>query len=111
MKELRFTQEELREQIIGINGEWEILKRILSELLRQFNGHGKRGNLFTQVHQIKSNKLSGENDTLNSKDLSDESHLNTTIAEIALGTFAFLGQLFANIVTIGLYGVYMQLQP
>lgn len=107
VKELRFNQEELRAQISGINNEWETLENNLSELLRQFNGMDSEETYQQKIIKSGVKRLSGENDSLNDRELHEEYPLHATISEVALGTFAFLGQLFANIVTIGLYGVYM----
>ena len=107
VKELHINQDKLHDQIIGITGEWEVLETNLSELLSQFNDMENEETYSQKVFKSRVTKLSGENDNLNSRELGEESRLNTTIAEVALGIFAFLGQLFANIVTIGLYGVYM----
>ena len=107
VKELHINQDKLHDQIIGITGEWDVLETNLSELLSQFKDMDNEETFSQKGLKSRVKTLSGENDKLNDKELSEESRLNTTVSEVALGIFAFLGQLFANIVTIGLYGVYM----
>lgn len=106
VKELKINQDDLNRQIYQLNQEWDALDYELSDLLQKFSTGSE--DVYNQIgFKTDLEKLSAKNGTLQHMEIRADYKVAASIGEVALGTIAFLGQLLANIATLGMYGVFM----
>lgn len=107
VKELNIVQGELKDQIADLNQEWEALENNLGDLSEQVMQLNGQDDDQLKLCQDRLAQIADKNKTLNCKEIGVDHPTVKTIASIALGTIAFLGQLLANVCTLFLYGVYV----
>ena len=103
VKELKIIQENLLKQALELTHKWNDVEKKLTNLLDQFQNVNDE-----KKNEIKRelNKLADEKYALEGKSIRVDYKAASSLSEVALGTIAFVGQLFSNIITIGLHGVY-----
>jgi ElaB/YqjD/DUF883 family membrane-anchored ribosome-binding protein len=101
--ELKVEGQKLREQAGVLKGEWNRLEKELEALLESQSSQSA-----FSVKTLKSRltKLDGEIEQLASREVHLDYHMAATVGGVALGTIEFIGQLIANVLTIGLWGAY-----
>lgn len=105
IKELNIIQADLQNQVAALGVKWNDLEKELHNLLKKAesskgsNGDDKKLTQTIQTFRVKKLGIEG-------KSVEADYEIPPSIAEIALGTITFVGQLLANISTLFLYGVY-----
>lgn len=106
IRKLEVIQDDLHKQIGKLNDRWNQLEKDLTSLLDDVSALNE-GDSIPAHYKSSINKWSVEKDHLANKELAyHNSEIAASITEIALGPILFIGQLIANILTLGLYGVY-----
>ena len=107
MKELKIEQDNLLDQIQDLNEAWDDLEQEFTNLMQELStldpNDEKKLQEFNAKLGLSNQHWKGlENRKIEQAD--NESSVG--VADVALGTIAFVGHLFANILTLGIYGVY-----
>lgn len=106
VKKLVHAQGDLQRQADKLTTDWDVLIGQFKGVIEQWNDleyedtESEFENTLEAWNSIRRN-LSGEDAAIKV-----DVNLSASISEVALGTITFIGQLFANILTLGLYGVY-----
>ncbi len=102
IKELKIIQMNLQQQANQIASEWEELENKFTGLLKKMQS----GNLDGSSLKKEIQQFSLDQARLKRQKIQADYEVSPSISEVALGTIAFIGNLFLNIATVGLYGVY-----
>lgn len=104
IRKLEVIQDDLYKQIEVLDGRWDALEKQLTTLLGNVNALKENDWIPTDYKDL-ADELENEKNDLAS-DMLQHFEVATSITEIAIGPIVFIGQLVANILTLGLYGVY-----
>lgn len=105
-RQLKIIQDDLQSQVAQFNERWDDLESTLSDILGEMRHASEKDTENAQHLKGRLDKLSLKVEQLQEETLEPKVEAAATLSEIALGIIAFLGQWIANIVTLGLYGVY-----
>jgi hypothetical protein len=102
VKELKITQENLKSQLSTLEKKLDALELGLTEELKKLEGDID----LSKVQTLKVRLNQFVRDEFIDKKFEVNSESAASLTKVALRSIAFVGQLFANVFTLGLYGVY-----
>lgn len=97
LRELKVDQEHLTEELAKLTASWDVLQKELSSLLKKYHSQDPYSD--SQTLRARSVRLSERKITPFPKS-------GTNITQIALTAITFVGQLLANVLTLGIYSLY-----
>lgn len=110
IKKLEADGQELHQKVHQLSNNWSKLEKHLSKLIDQFKELDREDDEEFQDLKSKITRLSNENRVWKQQDIQSNIDFKNGLTEFALNTIAFIGHLIANILTVGLYGVYQNYQ-
>ncbi len=110
IKKLEADGQELQQKVHQLSNSWSELEVHLFKLIDQFKDLNRENDQEFQKLNSKITNLSNENRAWKQLNIQSDIDFKNGLTEFALNTIAFIGHLIANILTIGLYGVYQNYQ-
>lgn len=104
IKELKIVHRDLKDQASHLMDRWLELEEQLANLLEQMNESKSPEEIKRLTDNIHS--LAQEKNVLKEQSIKTNYKKALRLSEITLGTITFVGQLLANILSLGFYGVY-----
>lgn len=105
IRHLKLVQEDLKNQTDQLEANWNQLERELSNLLAD-EAHAFSDEFDTEDMKEKLEKLSSRKILLQNEEARSQLKDAVSLTEIVFGTVTFVGKLIANLLTLGIYGVY-----
>ncbi|CUI16477.1 hypothetical protein PNK_0852 [Candidatus Protochlamydia naegleriophila] len=103
---LNFNGDILQQKAHALNQSWEELENNLREVSAHVNESLTNPEADDQNIQSTLNAIEGRNNYNRTRLSNLNERLESSVARVALDCIAFFGQLFVNVITLGLYGAY-----
>lgn len=104
IKELKLIHEDLKHQAATLLNECDALEADLVNIVEEWksltDSEKKVFKLKDKMEEVTSQKDNLQSDNIKASHIS-----TTTISDVAIGIISYIGQLFLNIISVGLYGV------
>lgn len=110
VKKLEVNQEELSQKVKQLSKDWGELEDKLSNLIDEFQDLNRNDSREWKALKRNVQQLSDENQAWKKQDIQSNVDYSSSIQDFAVNFFAFFGHLVANILTVGLYGIYQNNQ-
>lgn len=105
IRKLELIQDDLYKQIGKLDSRWNDLEKQLTNLLGNLSSLDENDSIPHSYKHLANHLQTEQKNLVSDNKLNSSLEVATSIREIALGPIVFIGQLVANILTLGLYGV------
>lgn len=106
IRRMSLAEENLNKQAGKLIAEWSALKGDLTHLLKEWESLSESDQKNSNIKE-KISELTRKKNQLSRERIQAKVEVKLSFAEVALRIISYVGQLVANILTVGLYGVYL----